>query len=255
MLATSTTTSSSAGFLGFGIGALCLLRRRQHHRSSRPHSTSTSSSTTSSPSSLAPASPDQFLPPIPVNLTAADRAWLREHCKSLDWERVCVGVAARTPDGNPAVLKMYPLRMDSKLRGAGGQRKIPFPNLNWLAAPSLIKSVGRLEHQGMVKLFEKRLEAEEALMVEGLEADHERYAAERWALLTDEDRAYAQAHGYEKTLRETGLCGMVYKRRVKCLHAHYAHFLATGRSTVGAWTHAALAAAGDSQGVPSQPDM
>ena len=66
------------------------------------------------------------------------------------------------------------------------------------------------------------------------------YAAERWALLTETDRHFAVSRGWTQRLRDDGVSGMRDNgggASVKCLHTHYAHFLARGRkgSMIGGW--------------------
>ena len=67
---------------------------------------------------------------------------------------------------------------------------------------------------------------------------HAAYAADRWALLDDEERAFVQDRGWD-SLRTVGVAG-IRDGGTKCLHAHYAHFLATRANPVGEWVHARL---------------
>ena len=95
-------------------------------------------------------------------------------------------------------------------------------------------------------------------------AAHEGYARRRWSLLSVEDRSIAEDRNWAGMLRdEVGVAGLEWKRhgveRVKCLHAHYAHFLGTHggssdsdddddedeeeekeRNLVGLWVHELL---------------
>lgn len=68
----------------------------------------------------------------------------------------------------------------------------------------------------------------------------ERGGGGSWQLLTDTDKEYCIGHGYEQILRGCGIAGMRYTNQVKCLHTHYAHYLATGQNIVGEWVQAAL---------------
>ena len=59
-------------------------------------------------------------------------------------------------------------------------------------------------------------------------------------MLTPEDKVYALENGYDYSLRQCGFGGVPDILKVKCLHRHYAHYLATGENLVGEWIQAAL---------------
>lgn len=84
------------------------------------------------------------------------------------------------------------------------------------------------------------------------------FAARRWQLLSAPDREYSEVSGYTKILKDSGVCGLQYMAQVKCLHAHYAHWLATGDNIVGAWVADALRNGDDLQSLgekfKSEPD-
>ncbi len=83
--------------------------------------------------------------------------------------------------------------------------------------------MSRLESAGGVRA------AEEAVDPDALRAAHDAYAAERDAALPA-GHAGPRPHG--------GVGGT--RTGVKCLHAHYAYFLAGGDDPVGAWVAAHL---------------
>ena len=85
-------------------------------------------------------------------------------------------------------------------------------------------AVSRLEGDGGVRAAEAAVDAEE------LAAVHATYAGERDAALPSEHRG-PRPHG--------GVGGT--RAGVKCLHAHYAYFLAGGDDPVGRWVEARLA--------------
>lgn len=122
-------------------------------------------------------------------------------------------VAVRYPDGSPLVIRNYPLMGDGT----------PMPTLYWLVGEPERSQVGTLESTGGVAA------AEAAIDPEALAAAHERYAAERDSLLPPADGAPRPYGGVGGT-----------RRGVKCLHAHYAWFLAGGDDPVGRWVHSAL---------------
>jgi hypothetical protein len=123
-------------------------------------------------------------------------------------------VVVRDASGQPVVLRNAPL-----LRGGR-----PMPTRYYLVGRAEVRAVSRLESTGGVR----RAEAEiDPLAV----ADaHVRYAAERDAVIP-EDHAGPRPHG--------GVGGT--RQGIKCLHAHYAWFLAGGDDPVGAWVAERLA--------------
>ena len=126
-------------------------------------------------------------------------------------------VVVRSPDGSPAVLRNAPLMPDGT----------PMPTRFWLCDPALRSAIGTVEAEGGVR----RAEAEVA--PEDLVATHAAYARERDAALPD---------GHPGPLPHGGVGGT--RQGVKCLHAHYAHWLAGGDDPVGDWVHAELIARG-----------
>ncbi len=117
----------------------------------------------------------------------------------------------------------------------------PMPTRYWLVGEEPRRAVGRLESAGGVRQAEAAVDA-----VELAEA-HARYAAERDAAI---DRAHSGP-------RPSGGVGGT-RRGVKCLHAHYAWFLAGGDDPVGRWVAEQLVAgadAGSLQGDASSSEL
>jgi uncharacterized protein len=117
-------------------------------------------------------------------------------------------VTVRDANNQPVVIKNAPLLFDGT----------PMPTLYWLTGPEQIKVVGQLESGGGVN------QAEVEIDPELLSAAHARYASERDALLVDHVNGPKPSGGVGGT--RTG---------VKCLHAHYAYFLAGADDPVGQW--------------------
>jgi len=117
-------------------------------------------------------------------------------------------VVVRAGDGAPVVIRNAPFLRDGT----------PMPTRYWLVDPALRAAVARLESAGGVRA------AEAAVDPEQLAAAHAAYAAER-------DAAVDAAHTGP---RPSGGVGGT-RRGVKCLHAHYAFFLAGGDDPVGRW--------------------
>ena len=110
--------------------------------------------------------------------------------------------------GAPVVIRNAPLLEDGT----------PMPTRYWLVGAAEREAVSRLEAAGGVRA------AEAAVDPAMLEAAHRRYAAERDA---DLDVAHDGP-------RPSGGVGGT-RQGVKCLHAHYAWFLAGGDDPVGRW--------------------
>lgn len=117
-------------------------------------------------------------------------------------------VVVRDDAGTPVVLRNAPLLADGE----------PMPTRYWLVGKREVLAISRLESGGGVRRAEAEIDPT-------LVADaHARYAAERDATLPP-DHIGPRPHG--------GVGGT--RVGIKCLHAHYAWFLAGGDDPVGAW--------------------
>jgi hypothetical protein len=119
-------------------------------------------------------------------------------------------VVVRHADGSPLVIRNAPLLDDGR----------PMPTRYWLVGEPERTWVSRLESEGGVDRAEAEVDPAE------LAAAHGRYAAERDAALPA---------GHTGPRPSGGVGGT--RQGVKCLHAHYAWFLAGGDDPVGRWTH------------------
>ena len=109
------------------------------------------------------------------------------------------------------------------------------PTLYWLVGADARRRVGRLEGAGGVKAAEAVVDPAE------LAAAHARYAVERDAGIPAGHGGPRPAHGVGGT-----------RRGVKCLHAHYAWYLAGGDDPVGRWVADQLATAGIDPGAATR---
>jgi hypothetical protein len=148
-----------------------------------------------------------------VPATAADVAALTQLLGRRP--RADFDVVVRDVAGEPVVIRNAPLLDDGT----------PMPTRYWLVDPKLGARVSRLEARGGVRA------AEAAVDPGALERAHDVYAAERDAALPT-GHTGPRPHG--------GVGGT--RRGVKCLHAHYAWYLAGGADPVGAWVDEQLAA-------------
>jgi hypothetical protein len=115
----------------------------------------------------------------------------------------------RAAGGSPAVIENDVFMKDGR----------PMPTRYWLVDQSLREKVSRLEAAGGVR------RASEEVPADAVAAAHERYRADRDALIPT---------GHSGPLPTGGVGGS--RRGVKCLHAHLAWHLAGGDDPVGRWT-------------------
>ena len=123
-------------------------------------------------------------------------------------------VVVRDAAGWPTVLRNDPFLDDGT----------PMPTRYWLAGRREVLAVSRLESAGGVRRAEAELDP--AAIAEA----HRRYARERDAAIPE---------GHDGPRPSGGVAGT--RQGVKCLHAHYAWFLAGGDDPVGRWVAARLA--------------
>lgn len=117
-------------------------------------------------------------------------------------------VVVRDEAGDPVVIRNAPFLHDGT----------PLPTRYWLIGREAGEAVGRLESAGGVRAAEAAVDAGE------LAAAHARYAAERDAAIPDDHAGPRPSGGVGGT-----------RQGVKCLHAHYAWYLAGGDDPVGRW--------------------
>jgi hypothetical protein len=124
-------------------------------------------------------------------------------------------VVVRDAAGGPVVIRNEPFLADGT----------PMPTRYWLVGAIAMRAVSRLEAAGGVRRANDEVDPLE------LAAAHVRYAAERDATIAPDHRGPRPSGGVGGT-----------RRGVKCLHAHYAWFLAGGADPVGHWVADQLAA-------------
>ncbi len=128
-----------------------------------------------------------------------------------------VYVARRCPHGIPAVILTVPFDNEGR----------PTPPLLWLSCPYACREAARLESERAVRRFSESLAraGEDALRFEEEE--------ERFGLIQSEI-AWSGGEVPTDRLRERGVAGG-RRGSIKCLHAHLAYRLASGRGVVGGW--------------------
>ncbi|HET6793158.1 MAG TPA: DUF501 domain-containing protein [Acidimicrobiales bacterium] len=123
-------------------------------------------------------------------------------------------VVVADADGRPIVIRNAPLCDDGS----------PMPTRYWLVGEVERQMVSRLESAGGVRRARAEVDAGE------LVAAHDRYALERDAVVPED---------WEGPRPSGGVGGT--RQGVKCLHAHYAWYLAGGDDPVGRWVAEQLA--------------
>ena len=147
-------------------------------------------------------------------MTPDDRTMVREllgRDPLADFEGV-----VRDAEGWPVVIRNGPIMHDGR----------PMPTRYWLVGRAETVAVGRLESDGGVRRAEAEVDPDE------LVAAHRRYAEERDATVPA---------GHSGPRPSGGVGGT--RQGVKCLHTHYAYFLAGGDDPVGRWVHDRLTGA------------
>jgi hypothetical protein len=127
--------------------------------------------------------------------------------------RSAADVVVRCHLGMPVVTRVPPILDDGT----------PFPTRYWLCCPLAQRRIGRVESAGGVQAMERKYLAD-PVFAEALDAAHARYAAER------DEQIPADAHPRP----DGGVAGV--RIGVKCLHAHFADFIAGNDNPVGAVT-------------------
>ncbi|MGD2140170.1 MAG: DUF501 domain-containing protein [Burkholderiales bacterium] len=117
-------------------------------------------------------------------------------------------VVVRDADGDPVVIRNAPLLRDGR----------PMPTRYWLVGEVIRRQIDLLESGGGIQRAREAVDANE------LSAAHRQYATERDSALPP---------GHDGPAPYGGVGGT--RRGVKCLHAHYAWYLAGGNDPVGRW--------------------
>ena len=125
-------------------------------------------------------------------------------------------VIVRDGAGWPVVIRNAPFLGDGR----------PMPTRYWLVGRHETVAVSRLEAAGGVR------DAEASIDTAELADAHRRYAAERNAAIASSHTGPRPAGGVGGT-----------RVGVKCLHTHYAWYLAGGDDPVGRWVHERLVTA------------
>lgn len=163
-------------------------------------------------------------------------------------------VSTLEKNGKKLVNKCYPaFGVSNKER-----QFAPFPTLYWLACPETDAKVSDLERRGVIGDLELRINSDQHKAERRIfKCQHFRYIHERNRLLYDlplrrrldiniDDNCVSWLHSAQRLkgiggIDVTALIGADNEGvHLKCLHAHYAHYLGTEDNVVGEWVHSLL---------------
>jgi len=130
-----------------------------------------------------------------------------------------IAVAKRCDRGFPQVIINLPFRLPCT----------PFPTVYWLTCPLLKREVAVLESKGLIKDFQESIADDNIFKDEILKAQEVYRNARESMLAKTEDLPT----NVRKKLKDVGVGGVSDLLKVKCLHAHFAQYLATGLNPIG----------------------
>jgi len=142
--------------------------------------------------------------------------------------RGVLGIAIRCKYGYPQVIVNRPIISQA-------EDVTVFSTTLWLTCPYLCRLISTLESIGMIADIQERI-ADDPEFAELVKQDHESHAQFRSSLVPDEvleslARKYPSEH---QVIVSTGVGGTRSPDGVKCLHAHFADYLARGVNQIGA---------------------
>jgi len=137
-------------------------------------------------------------------------------------------VSARCKSGHPSVIKTKPL-LDKEI----------FPTLYYLVCGKLIKKVFKLESEGLIDKLEQKINNDKKFKALFLKAQED-YIKKRNKIAVNQMKELCRAGSPNTPLPKTGIGGVGKLDKIKCLHAHLAHYLATGNNPVGEIVRARL---------------
>ncbi len=151
------------------------------------------------------------------------------------------GVACRCPNRCPRVVVNHPLPRAEHDASY-------FPTVFWLTCPAAVRRISRIEDQGYIRRIQESVQANRDFTLDLRDA-HLEYIYVRNSLLTPEDRLQLrrQRKALARSLERSGIGGVTDLATIKCLHMHYAHYLATRRNPIGRLVDKLLDFSGEDQ--------
>lgn len=136
-----------------------------------------------------------------------------------------IEVTVRSKNGKPLVIKTKPVLVRSRKSKVRSEKEI-FPTLYYLVSRSVIEQVAKLESESFLSQMQEKVNTDNNFKTALLKAQEE-YRNERNSLV---DLPLSDS---QKEALETGIGGVKDFTRIKCLHCHLAHYLATKNNPVG----------------------
>ena len=144
--------------------------------------------------------------------------------------RGVIEISARCRSGHPSVIKTKPILVGGRQAGVGKdvgrvrrtRRDEFFPTLYYLVCGKLIKEVFKLESEGFINKLQRKVDSDKEFRTRFLEAEED-YMKERNVL----------CRAGSPNTPQVGIGGVRKLDKIKCLHAHLAHYLATDNNPVG----------------------
>ncbi len=153
--------------------------------------------------------------------------------------RNLTGVARRCPRQCPQVVVNHPLPQEEHDASY-------FPTVFWLTCPAAVRRISRIEERGYIRRIQDSVQNSRDFFHDLRDA-HLEYIILRNSLLEPEDRLrfHQQRKPLARSLERTGIGGVAELDTIKCLHMHYAHYLATRHNPVGRLVDKMLSLRGD----------
>ena len=109
-----------------------------------------------------------------------------------------------------------------------------FPTTFWLTCPEVKYMIDKLENQGLIDQLQQKMTNQQEFADE-IEKAHQEYASYRLNLIDDNKLKKIKNNytGQYKVLKKSGVGGILEFSGIKCLHTHYADYLARGKNPIG----------------------
>ncbi len=109
-----------------------------------------------------------------------------------------------------------------------------FPTVFWLTCPEAVRQISRIEDRGFIQVIQEKITGSRELSY-GMQDSHKEYIYIRRTLLNSSMLIRLRKSETElvRAVEQVGIGGVSDLQGVKCLHMHYAHYLATRNNPIG----------------------
>ncbi len=109
-----------------------------------------------------------------------------------------------------------------------------FPTTFWLTCPKLKYMIDKLENQGLIDKFQQKM-VNDKKFAEQIKKAHQEYANYRLKLIDNNklEEIKEKYDGQYQVLKKSGVGGILEFSGIKCLHTHYADYLAREENPIG----------------------